>query len=792
MIAPSHRCIAFPRSAVGSVERLEDRIAPATLVGLTTSDQLVIFDSTGTGGGSPISVTGLQPGEHLLGIDFRPATGELFALGESRRLYTIDLESGTATAVNSAPFDLPLSGTSFGFDFNPVVDRIRVVSDANQNFRLNPNSGAVVDSDPNTPGTQPDPPLAYGMAADPTVTGSAYANNFTGAATTTLFGIDTELNNLVTQDPATGLLTTRGALGVDPAELTGFDILTESGGETAFAALTIGIQSGIYTIDLASGAATFVRNVPGTNALKGVAARGAGLTFVSDQVVTFSDVDGDLVRIKVSRGTLSASDFVVIPSGQGLQIRTINFSDDTIDAVNEFSGAALKVKSIARNQGDGLVNIGFINATGVDLGLVRVDGDLGQIDAGNATNPAPGLAGLNVKSLGGFGVSTQVPGTGSLVSTITGVLGPVVVRTNIDGAALHAVGADAAITSVRLGGSLLGSVPGNSGQIFSEGTIGVIRIGGDMQGGAGDGSGTVFAVKTLEKVVVEGSVRGGAGTDSGSVVGLLGLGVVRIGGDLVAGTGTGASAAGVILSSGDIERIIIGGDLVGGAAAYSGSIVNNRQGDAAPGAGAIGDITIAGSLIGGASPLTGIFSNASIGDVIIGQDLRGNSPATAKIQAAGNPTPLTVEDALAIASVTVGGAVKNARILAGYTPSGTATNADVQIGRVRAGGDWEGSDLVAGIQSADAFFGDDAGAADNNAVITMGNSATISSRIARIVIRGQVLGTPETGGDSFGFVAQEIGALVVNRQSFALSATTLDNFLVGSSGDVRLREYVSG
>src|SRR5688572_4360669 len=108
MIASSHRCIAFTRSAPGSVELLEDRIAPATLVGLNTSDQLVIFDSTGTGGGSPISVTGLQLGEHLLGIDFRPATGELFALGDSRRLYTIDLENGAATAINSAPFDLPL------------------------------------------------------------------------------------------------------------------------------------------------------------------------------------------------------------------------------------------------------------------------------------------------------------------------------------------------------------------------------------------------------------------------------------------------------------------------------------------------------------------------------------------------------------------------------------------------------------------------------------------------------------------------------------------------------------
>lgn len=793
MIVSPQRRATVPCFLAALVERLEDRIAPATLVGLNTNDQLMVFESAGTISGISINVTGLQTGEHLLGIDFRPATGELFGLGDSRRLYTINLANGAATAVNASPFDLPLNGTSFGFDFNPVVDRIRVVSDANQNFRLNPASGAVIDGDPNTPGTQGDPPVAYLTAVDPTVTASAYANSFAGTAATTLYGIDTGLNHLVTQDPATGLLTTRGLLGVDPSELTGFDILTDTSGDTAFAALTVGSQNGIYAIDLVTGAATLVRNAPGTLPLKGLAARPAGLTFVSDQLVTFTDVDGDLVKITVSHGTLSAADFQVISSGQGVQIRTINFSDDTVDAVNEFSGATLKVKSIARNQGDGLVNIGYVNATGVDLGIVSVDGDLGQIDAGNATNPAPGLAGLNVRSLGRLGLSTQNPGAAaSLVSNITGPLGPVFVTTDIDGAALQAVGTEAAITSVQVGGSLLGRVLDGSGQIFSAGSIGLVKIGGDIQGGAGDGSGTVFALTTVSRVVVDGSVRGGDGTDSGQIVGTLGLGRVRIGGDLLAGTNTGAGGGGAILSNGSIERIIIGGDVVGGAADFSGSIVTNRQGVAATGAGAIGDITIAGSLVGGASQFTGIFSNATIGDVFIGEDLRGSSTtATVKIQAQGKPAPVSVEEAVAIASVNIGGSAKNSRLLAGYSPSGTATNADVQIGRVRVAGDWVASDLVAGIQSSDPFFGDDAGAFDNNTVIVAGNTDAINSRIARIVIGGQVLGTPETGGDSFGFVAQQIGALLVNRTAFALSPTAADNFLVGASGDVRLREYGS-
>ena len=37
------------------------------------------------------------------------------------------------------------AATVFGIDFNPTVDRVRVVNSAGQNFRMNPNNGAFVD-----------------------------------------------------------------------------------------------------------------------------------------------------------------------------------------------------------------------------------------------------------------------------------------------------------------------------------------------------------------------------------------------------------------------------------------------------------------------------------------------------------------------------------------------------------------------------------------------------------------------------------------------------------------------
>ena len=47
-------------------------------------------------------------------------------------------------AGSATPVPLQLSGTSFGFDFNPVVDRIRIVSNTGQNLRAHPVTGLTV------------------------------------------------------------------------------------------------------------------------------------------------------------------------------------------------------------------------------------------------------------------------------------------------------------------------------------------------------------------------------------------------------------------------------------------------------------------------------------------------------------------------------------------------------------------------------------------------------------------------------------------------------------------------
>src|SRR5581483_1695827 len=124
------------------------------------------------------------------------------------RLYTIDTATAAATLVATLaadPADLTnpyttLSGASFGVDFNPVADRLRLVSDAGQNLRVNPANGLVTT----------DADLNPGM---PHVVGVAYTNSFAGASATTLYDIDSASDTLLIQNPPNnGTLTAVGPL----------------------------------------------------------------------------------------------------------------------------------------------------------------------------------------------------------------------------------------------------------------------------------------------------------------------------------------------------------------------------------------------------------------------------------------------------------------------------------------------------------------------------------------------------------------------------------------------------
>ena len=245
--------------------------AAEAFYGVTQDNRLVTFQSDNVTNVEPShAITGLPGGESIVGLDVRPLNGQLYALGKTSRLYVINPRTGAARQVGATPFIPVLAGASFGFDFNPTVDRIRVTSDAEQNLRLNPDDGTVAGVDTNLAYAPGDP----GAGTNPNVAGSAYTNSFAGATATTLYDIDNARHALVIQNPPNdGTLTTVGALGTDNNAVA-FDI---GDGNVAYAVLN-GEQNrqNLYRIDLSTGHATHATNFfIGTNQpLVGLAAAG--------------------------------------------------------------------------------------------------------------------------------------------------------------------------------------------------------------------------------------------------------------------------------------------------------------------------------------------------------------------------------------------------------------------------------------------------------------------------------------------------------------------------------------
>ena len=157
--------------------------APATasaaeqLAGVTEDNTLVLLRSDSPGNVRyAVPISGLPAGERIVGLDVRPATGGLYGLGASSRLYRIDLGSGQARALGD-PFSPLLDGTQFGFGINPVADAGRAVSNNRQNLRLNLDNGRVVQADALLQYAAGDP----GAGSTPQVVGAAYANPTPGA-----------------------------------------------------------------------------------------------------------------------------------------------------------------------------------------------------------------------------------------------------------------------------------------------------------------------------------------------------------------------------------------------------------------------------------------------------------------------------------------------------------------------------------------------------------------------------------------------------------------------------------
>jgi hypothetical protein len=214
------------------------------LIATTDQNQLLRFNARNPDRMRDIqAITGLPAGVTLKGIDFRPATGDLYGVGSDSVVYRVNPKTGIAVAEGPA-FTPALRGKSFGVDFNPTVDKIRVVSDDRQNLRLNVDEGTVLNMDAD---------LNPGM---PMVVGAGYTNSSFSAtrpATTALYVVDAASDMLFKQNPPNnGTLTEGKRLGIDVGANANFDIA----GDDNMGFLTNSSKSRgtkLYTVDVNTG-----------------------------------------------------------------------------------------------------------------------------------------------------------------------------------------------------------------------------------------------------------------------------------------------------------------------------------------------------------------------------------------------------------------------------------------------------------------------------------------------------------------------------------------------------------
>lgn len=187
-------------------------------------------------------------------IDFRPSNNQLYLLTNSNagaRLYILDVSNNcvvTALQVGGGFLRDALNQTLFlngviSIDFNPVADRLRIVTTTNQNWRVNVDTGIViVDGTLNYPAD----PMAV-----PNIRAIAYTNV---NVNTVLYGIDATTRNLTTINPPNaGDINVVGNLAVNFSEVRGFDI---QGANVAVALLVVNGLPRLYNINLATGVAT--------------------------------------------------------------------------------------------------------------------------------------------------------------------------------------------------------------------------------------------------------------------------------------------------------------------------------------------------------------------------------------------------------------------------------------------------------------------------------------------------------------------------------------------------------
>ena len=470
-----------------------------------------------------------------------------------------------------------------------------------------------------------------------------------------------------------------------------------------------------------------------------------GPASLSGNVLTYTDLDGDLVTITFSPSaqlTPEAFSFdTAFDTAGPQQLQEVNLA-----TVPGAGGMSIAMKVMTAGAGDGRADIGAIDAHGLDLGKISLAGDLGRIMAGSG-ELVPAVKSLSAYSMGAAGLSSQ-GGNGSLASSIVGSVGSIKIVTDVVDAAINLPlvnGRGSKLGLLSIGGDLQGGDTSGSGSITVSGMIAKISIRGAMEGGAGDSSGVISA-GALGSVAIgdpSGLVRGetpialqgGPGANSGALVAQNSIKTVQVFGSVV---GVGPGSGSISSKSSGIGSVTIHGDLLGGDADQSGVVSADLS---------IGKVRIDSSLTGGLGSSSGaIDGSGGIGVISIGHNINGGDSFNSG----------TITSGRGIGSVHVGGDVLGGRgnLSGAIHPDGSL--ATVQIGGSLTGGAGDQSGIVRGgsIQRITIAHNLSAGAGLRSGMVESDNSIGI------III----------GGDATGSV--EIPASIVARGALRPTTTT--------------------
>jgi len=334
-------------------------------------------------------------------------------------------------------------------------------------------------------------------------------------------------------------------------------------------------------------------------------------------VFHFTDLDGDKVTISTTKGkTADLQDLITLnkpnPSQPNAHLDSIHFTGSAALAAT-FAGTSLTVSVVKSGGGDGLVDIGNINAydqggpNNIDLtSIIAPKAQVGFIDVGDSNVATPAIRTIKVHSM-----------VTNTFSEVVGDIGKLIVSHDFNTYMIvkDGGGGHSDIHSLTIGGDM-GRSNGvaNAGRIDA-GRIGTTKIRGDIVGGVGDGSGLLLTDDGFGKFLLLGSLVGGNGGNSAGSISANGpSGTIIIGGDIQGGTLQSNEGS---LNIVDFHFLNVKGSVIGGSGAGDGRILATNTNAKAT-------VRIGGDIMSGTSTFeSGYVFVGTVKNVFVGGNIDG-------------------------------------------------------------------------------------------------------------------------------------------------------------------------